>query len=129
MSTVASRYVYFAMLGPAIIIGALIGQRRSPVPGLVGIAAVLVAGYLSYQETSFWQSDDLLWERALAANDASPLAHQRLAEAYRNEGRWEEAAKHYEVMLTSNPTMVEPRFYVGEAARMRGDFAQAADHL
>ncbi|MFH2099737.1 MAG: hypothetical protein ABIJ95_09525, partial [Pseudomonadota bacterium] len=82
ISTVADRYMYFAMLGPALAAGYfLTRQNRRGV--FVGAAVVLcVLGGLSFAQTRHWKDDKALFLRAAAVNPKSAISWNNLAGFY-----------------------------------------------
>jgi protein O-mannosyl-transferase len=88
-STVADRYAYLAMLGPAIVITGLlrrtappcIGDDRPGIPIVFSLAvalAVLMLTSLTLVQSRVWTSDVRLFAQALAVNPDSIAAHQTL---------------------------------------------------
>jgi tetratricopeptide (TPR) repeat protein len=89
-STVADRYAYLAMLGPAIVVTGLllrppprcIGPHRAAVSTvlLIGVALLVAALVgLTLVQSRVWTSDARLFAQALSVNPDSVAAHQTLA--------------------------------------------------
>ncbi len=126
-STVASRYAYLALLGPALAMAYTVSMpKRSWLP-VACVAAVAACGYLSRKATNDWQSDDLLWKHAVTVNPGSPIAHKTLGDNYRRAGDWQKAKVHYEKVLEVNATSADIHFYLAEIERSKGDPKRAAD--
>jgi len=120
-------------------------------PALAGavLAACLV---LTFRQTKFWQSDDLLWSRALAVAE-NPITHRTyagvlyaradelygeaaelsrkglVAEAQRRaaeaEHRMADAERQCQIALQMNPALELARAQLGEYRAYRGDLAGA----
>src|SRR5207237_10623932 len=75
-STVADRYMYVALLGPAIVVGYILS--RWPKPWLLAIsgAVVIVLSVLTYRQTGVWRDTSTLFNHTLAVNPNSLVAHQ-----------------------------------------------------
>lgn len=70
-STVADRYAYVAMAGPALALAGVISiaeQRRiAPLAGLVAVWLVIL-GVLAARQGSFWRTSETLWTQALSVS-------------------------------------------------------------
>ena len=120
-STVASRYAYLALLGPAIIIAYLATLPRKIALRTLLFAAVIALGFSSSKQITHWRSDESLWKLALEVNDSSPIAHRILADKFRNEGAWAEAKGHYLMVLKSNKTDAETNFFLAQVEEKQGN--------
>src|SRR4029079_11502839 len=89
-STVADHYLYVAMLGPALIAGAVVSRGgRSAF-----VAASVVLGLLatkSYAQTRTWQSSRALYTHMLDVNPRSYLAHNNLGYELASAGEFSDA--------------------------------------
>ena len=85
-STVTDHYVYVAMLGPALLLAALIRVAPRWATALAG-AGVIVLGVLSFQLTAVWSDDAALMNHAIAVNPASVIANVNLAGDFARAGR------------------------------------------
>ena len=103
ISTVADRYVYLAMLGPALAAAFVLAAR--PARGLLVAAGVLVVvlGVAAHRQSSFWRSTEVLFERTLAHNPRSFTAHNNLGNALAKSGRYEEAVGHFTETVQLSP--------------------------
>jgi tetratricopeptide (TPR) repeat protein len=88
-STVADRYLYLSMFGPAIVVTGLLrrqpgesargGRARFLNVRVIGSLAVLAAlAVLSWIQAGVWTSDARLFQQALAVNPSSIAANQTL---------------------------------------------------
>ncbi|MGO8671187.1 MAG: tetratricopeptide repeat protein [Capsulimonadaceae bacterium] len=71
-STVADRYLYLPMLGPALGIAMFLTGRPRAFPVAAG-ALILVYGGLSWVQTGYWKSTDTLMGRAVSIVPRSAL--------------------------------------------------------
>jgi tetratricopeptide (TPR) repeat protein len=126
-STVASRYAYLAMLGPALALGALASIPRRPATGVLAVAVLIALGFMTQTQIKSWQNDETLWKKALAVNANSPIAHAVLAEQYRLQQNWDEARLHYRKVLEVNASDPKTHFYLAEIERRQGDLPQALE--
>jgi tetratricopeptide (TPR) repeat protein len=112
-STVADRYAYLALLGPALSIAR--GQGRSAwlVPMGALAACVLFWVPLSLRQQGFWKSDTALFERALAVNPRSAVAHSNLGLVALRDGRLADAKARYEQALVLRPADARARANLG----------------
>ncbi len=85
-STVADRYLYLPMLGPALLFGyGLSRLRRRAWTALVAIGVVVALGALSrFEVLPHWRNNERFWTHAIGVN---PAADQ----AYYNRGLWWDA--------------------------------------
>ena len=107
ISTVADRYAYVPLLGPAMAF-AYICERAQQVwrPRLVAVGAVVVLSLLAVQtafQTLVWSNDITLCTHVLQINPRSQLAHTALAMAFLRSENYEQALFHSRAALTLNP--------------------------
>ena len=103
-STVADRYVYLAMLGPALAVGWIVLRVQS-VPLLFIMTGLCLGllGWQSGQQVQIWQSTMTLFTHALQVNPESALAHNKVGTVLAVQGRLVEAMTHYSQALRLNP--------------------------
>ena len=120
-STVADRYLYFAMLGPAIALAWGIGASRPTAAGwaAVGVVLLVLAG-LSVRQVQYWRSDRALFERVLAINPRSAIGHNNLGLVLARQGRLDEAMRRFRVALEIQPTLANAHMNLGFALYLKG---------
>lgn len=107
ISTVADRYMYPAMLGPAMIV-AWIASRYGR-PAYIGLTAVLIAfGGLAFAQARVWQDSITLFAHAVEVHPQSDSALTNLATAYLSLGDRERAAEFYQRAIEAGQR-AEPR--------------------
>ena len=119
ISTVADRYVYLGMLGPALVAARLVDGR--PALARVGIGLVTGLALLSFVQTGRWRDERTLFEHALRVHPESRLAHMQLgleAEAAHDLTR---ARRHFETALALDPREAKAWTSLGNLAFEEGD--------
>lgn len=110
ISTVADRYLYVAMLGPALIVAWLLSLRHAWKPGTQKLAigsCMVVLGMLSvqsYRQCGHWRDDVALWSHDLAVNETSIIAHGHLGTALAERGETGAALVHFNTVLNHKAT-------------------------
>jgi hypothetical protein len=94
-STVADRYVYLAMLGPAIIIA--LAAQAMPRRAAISLCIVMVFAWsiLSFRQVRVWRDSTTLYLHALDVNPRSLTAAQDLAIVYDKSGDELSAIDYY----------------------------------
>ncbi len=106
-STVADRYVYLAMLGPALGTAALLTRCRSRYLA-IGCGILLgVYALLSWFQVAHWRDSFTLYEQALRVNPRSHLAHNNLAADYIRASNYAAALPHAEAVVALQPRSLE----------------------
>lgn len=80
-STVADRYVYMAMLGPALAVAWWLAGNFSSRVTAAGVV-LAVCALLSFWQSAHWRDDVTLYSHGIAANPESNIAHNMLGTAY-----------------------------------------------
>lgn len=78
-STVADRYVYLAMLGPALAVAWFLSQHSTAFWYAAFAAIAVVLGATSAWQTSYWRDDRTLFQHTLDVNPRSYLVRGMLA--------------------------------------------------
>lgn len=138
-STVADRYVYLALVGPALALGALVasmerngvGRHASRAWGLrAGVLGLLSAwAVLSSAQAGVWQDNHTLFTHTLAHQPRSFMAHTNLGNELALSGRNDEAWTHYERALALAPQSARIHNNAGMLLARRSDDARAAEHF
>lgn len=102
ISTVADRYLYLALLGPALGIGSLL-LRFPGKPSWFGVATViLLLGYQSTVTVTHWNDSMTISAHALEVNSRSWVAHNIVAAAQIERQRFPDAAIAAEKSIAAN---------------------------
>lgn len=146
-STVADRYTYLSLLGPAIGL-AWAGQytRLHTVCTLLGLLVLGLMGWKSHTQVQVWQNTETLFTHALQVNPRSALAHNNMGFTFAAQGRLEEAIAHYQQALQVRPDSAYTHNNLGlalahqgkldaaiaaytQAIRLRPDYVNAYNNL
>jgi protein O-mannosyl-transferase len=128
-STVADRYVYLAMLGPALGLGWLLqraGQGR--VLWVVVAIGLGVLGWRSGQQVQVWQDTVTLFTHALEVNPRSALAHNNLGLTLAQQGQYDAAIAHYQQALRLRPDFAYTYNNLGLALASQGQLEASIAH-
>lgn len=114
-STVADRYVYLAMLGPALIVARLIAEIDflSTVKGRVaiGVASVALAACagLTFQQVRHWDNSSSLFRYAVRMNPTSYGLRTNYGISLDDNGKFDAAIDQYTAAVQLDPD--EPEAY------------------
>jgi hypothetical protein len=126
-STVADRYVYLAMVGPALGLGWVVqrlGRRRLVWLGSMLILALL--GWQSAEQVQVWHNTVTLFTHALQVNPSSALAHNNLGLTVAQQGKLDEAATHFHTALRLKPHLPEAHYNLGNVLMLQGKLDEAS---
>jgi tetratricopeptide (TPR) repeat protein len=130
----ADRYTYLPQIGLylAIVWTAMdltISWRSGRQILGVGALSVIVALMVcTWKQTSYWRTDEVLWERALACTSGNYVAHNNLGYDLAHQGRPAEAIEHYQKALEINPDFAEAHNNLGTALLNQGRLEEASEH-
>ena len=143
MSRVSDHFAYLSLLPMTAMAGAVLGQaaRKKPatIPAIrqwhpaafrvLAAAVVAVLAGLTAQRARVYAADESLWRDTLARNPAAWVAHNNLGCLLAEQGKLDEAARHFEASLHGNPRNAEAHRNLGKALVLRQEFAKAEEHL
>ncbi|MBX7168850.1 MAG: tetratricopeptide repeat protein [Pirellulales bacterium] len=100
ISTVADRYAYFALLGPALALACcLAAWPRIKIGAILAGALLVVLCGLSTRQAGYWRNDETLCRRGIAIHPASHQARANLAAVYLGLGNLDGAEAQYREAL------------------------------
>jgi hypothetical protein len=110
LSTVADRYAYLALLGPAIAVAMLVSEYRSR-PAVVWACAAVLAllGGRSFVQAGVWRDRSTLMHHALSVNPDSPLALNHVGDELFKSGDLPAAEDHFVRAVRLAPTYLSAR--------------------
>lgn len=143
MSRVSDHFAYLSLLPMTSLAGAVLGKAAGkklapasaarnwqPVTCRVLTTAVVLAfGWLTAQRARVFATDEGLWRDTLAKNPAAWVAHNNLGCLLAEQGKLDDAARHFEASLRGNPRNAEAHRNLGKALVLREEFAKADEHL
>jgi tetratricopeptide (TPR) repeat protein len=124
ISTVADRYVYLAMLGPAIAVAMVFAGGRQPVKWLVAAFAGTCAA-LSVAHVGVWSNTYALVTSAIAVNPQSSGAHMDLGVIYSDRHLNDKAEAEFATAVRLRPDYSMAHYNLGNAFKDRGAYSQA----
>jgi tetratricopeptide (TPR) repeat protein len=126
-STVADRYMYIAMLGPALALawGLTQVRRRWLAVGCVVVLGALGIG--SMWQTRYWHDSVSLFEHALTVNPRSSVAHNTLGMVQAAQNRLAEATHYYTEALRLWPRNTQAYNNLGNALSRQGKTQEAIE--
>jgi Flp pilus assembly protein TadD len=102
----ADRYTYFPQIGllMAVCWGAAdLARNHLRIAVAAGVAAALVAGWLTWNQLAVWRNSVALWENAIRVSGPNAAALNSLGQAWQQERRDDEAAKAFGEACTVAP--------------------------
>jgi tetratricopeptide (TPR) repeat protein len=126
-STVADRYAYLALLGPALLAGWLVRGR----PGAIALGGLVLAvlGARAADQVELWETSEGLFVHALAVNPSSSFAHTNLGEIYAREGNTAGALEHFEEAVRLAPGSARTQNNLGTYLGQNGRLEEGLGHL
>jgi tetratricopeptide (TPR) repeat protein len=123
LSSVADRYAYFALIGPAVAIGVLVLHRTVWMPVALGL--LLLLGWRSHVQLATWRDDVTLWSHAARVNPRPIVAISNLAVLAAERGDTAEARRLFERMIELDPRRSNGYIGVGSLLMNGGDVGEA----
>jgi Tfp pilus assembly protein PilF len=128
-STVADRYFYLSMLGPALLVAC--GLAARPHVATYGLA-VLVLGFFgarSAYQVEKWSETETLLTYTLEVNPNSSFAYTNLGEIYARRGEMEKGIAHFRTAVRLEPDSARTRNNLGSYLGQNGNLDEAVEHL
>jgi Tfp pilus assembly protein PilF len=126
-STVADRYLYLAMLGPAIAVARLLSQRPTKAALAAAGGVVVVLAGLSVVQAQRWRDSGTLFRYTLSVNPRSLAAHLGLGSQYADRGQDAAALAEFDQALAANPGDAAALGAAGHIYLRQRKFEQAAE--
>jgi tetratricopeptide (TPR) repeat protein len=127
ISTVADRYLYLALLGPALVLAWAVSRWKSK-PVLVACGILLAAlGLKSAFQARLWKNNITLFSHALELNPNSWVSHYNLGLGLAQKGTLEDAGQHYRAALKIKPDYGRARYALGNVLATQGNFDEAIE--
>ncbi len=103
ISTVADRYAYLALLGPALLVARAWPARPTATLAIVAFVGVSASAALSFAQSAHWRSTEAIFARTLVVNPRSWIAHTNRGLVRQNSGDLVAARFEYEAALGVKP--------------------------
>jgi tetratricopeptide (TPR) repeat protein len=123
----ADRYTYLPQIGIYMAmtwLAAEWGLSRAAFGGLMA-AVVAVLMVCAWKQTTFWQSNETLWRRAVACTTDNDKAQFNLGVELDHKGMVDEGIDHYQKALEINPSRAEAYINLGAALLKKGKVDEA----
>ena len=132
-STVADRYMYLAMLGPALAVASAIDRLRPAdaarggwgLPLAVGLAVAVFYLPLTWRQAGLWRSSLTLFTRAIESGHESSAALNNLGVALTDSDRPGDALPHLLRAIELDPADAGGWFNLGNAHAAASEFNEA----
>lgn len=125
ISTVADRYAYQAMLGPALLIAWMWDlKRRFCLRIVIGMIIVSLA-FAARQQTSIWRDNQTLYAHALSQNPRSWTALNNQGAILEHEGQTEAAIQKFRESLNLYPSNGKAAYNLGICLKKLGNLDEA----
>ena len=125
-STVADRFMYLAMLGPALVLGQLC--NGSIVRTILISAVLAVLAIRSFVQIAYWHDSELFWRHVIAVNPDSYLGHNNLGVVLASRGDAAGAIEQYERAIDLRPLSPPEYRYIADFNTLLGDPKTGADY-
>ena len=127
-STVADRYVYLSMLGPAL---ALAWGLTWPKKYFAAAGGAILLGLFLLRSAILipnWQDNVTFFEHALKINSDSSFSHNNLGRVHTEHGRHTEAIHHYSEALRIEPEFPVAHLNLANSLLDQGKYPEAMQH-
>jgi len=134
IQAMADRYTYIPLIGIFIIISwgisEIITRWRRINTALIAITAVILFALMpvTFSQVRYWKSSITLFEHALDVTSDNYMPHYNLGVALKDQGRIDEAIKHYLETLRINPEYEEAHYNLANALQKQGQLDEAIKH-
>ncbi len=129
ISTVADRYLYLALLGPALALSWFLAHRWNCWTIGITTAVLCLLGALSFIQTSQWRNNAALWTHSLEVNPGSVVANHSYGLVLARQERYAEAIPYYQKVLEVNPRRADTHLNLGITLFVVGNGHQSEEHL
>lgn len=103
ISTVADRYIYVAMLGPAVAIAVIWDRWRLPIARGAVVTVLGLFGYLAFNDSKVWRDSETLYAHALEVTPQSWIALHNQASLIAKRGDYDAAIGQFRRVIEMRP--------------------------
>jgi tetratricopeptide (TPR) repeat protein len=128
----ADRYTYIPFIGLFVmvtwIVDSIMKRRWQPAGGplVLAITALCCCLGLTRHQLAYWHDSVALCRQALAVTQDNAFAHNNLGVALAEEGKSDEATKHYAEAVRIKPNYTQARYNLGTQLAAAGKLEQAS---
>ncbi|MBX7167157.1 MAG: tetratricopeptide repeat protein [Pirellulales bacterium] len=128
-STVADRYLYLGMLGPALALAILLSSaRRQLLAGALAVFVLALLAVQSFRQTGYWRDDVALFRHVLeAVNPRSFVARNNVGFCLQERGETVEAERLFREAIALRPQYGDALLNLGNIYYDRQDFVPAIE--
>lgn len=126
----SDRYLYLALVGPAIALARTLESRKEMLGGVLLAALAVLVGfnvYLAHQQVAVWKNDETLFSHAVQHEPRSLAAQTNLAGYYRTIGDDRQAMHHYHMALDIAPYDHIASYNLADIHYRNGEWQKAKD--
>jgi len=127
-STVADRYAYLALLGPALLMTCFPSRCRSWFANAAVVLMLLGLGVVTVVQIGYWHDDGTLWRHTIEESPRSYLARNNLGFYLESQGDDNAARRLYEEALAINDSFDDALTNMGNALYRSGDIDAAIEY-
>ncbi len=127
ISTVADRYLYLAMLGPALALAWWLAAGKGRVAWVAVLVVLALCGGKSRAQLRHWHEPKVFYDHALMVNPRSWTAHNNLGNWYADANQLEQAVAAYEQAVAIDPGYAEAYNNLGTARAAMREWQLAID--
>lgn len=128
ISSVADRYFYLAMLGPAFGLASWLAAKPRPWRFAVAALGCAPLAALGFQQAASWRNDGTLYERALQVNPRSWIAHNNFGTWLFDQGELEKSIAQYQSAILIKPNYAIAHLNLGKATAALGRLDESIRH-
>ena len=125
ISTVADRYLYLSMFGPALALAWFISENRRWLTPVVCVPIFVWLAFTSSVQSQVWHDKERLWQHALTVNQQSSMAHYNLGNIVASQGELERAIEHYRQAARIDPGSTNIINNLGNVFEKQGKLKEA----
>lgn len=130
----ADRYTYIPLIGIFMVLAWGLRDAAAAQPRVRAVipwaaaAALIALTATAWNQTRYWRDSVTLYEHSLSVIEGDPLLHYNLANELREQGRLDDAVRHYEEAIRFDPNYLAARTNLGPILAKQGRIDEAIAH-
>jgi Tfp pilus assembly protein PilF len=135
LQAMADRYTYIPLIGVFIIVAWGVPEllhrwrHKKKLLGLTAISVIIMLGITSWMQIGCWKNSQALFKHALDVTEKNYLAHNAFGNALKEQGKRDEAMRHYLSALEIKPDYAAPHYSMGHTLTEQGKLDDAINHF